>query len=389
MALIIGNAANNVLIGDTNIFDLTDDIFGLGGNDWIEGRLANDNLWGGDGNDSLFGGAGNDMLNGGAGNDLLDGGSGNDAMTGGAGNDVYRVDAAGDTVVEAAGGGIDRVESSISYGLGANVENLTLTGGAAINGTGNALNNVITGNNANNVLSGGAGHDALYGRGGNDVLWGGTGNDVLDGGDGDDWLYGQTDHDRMFGGNGNDYLDGGTGNDSLYGNAGHDRMYGGTGNDLLQGGTGSDSLHGGSGHDVLRAVDVGAGNDLAVDRFYFDTPLSAATNVDRIDNGHFTPFGAEAFDDEIMLENSIFTALRSTVGTNLGQLSAAHYFEGAGLTGGGVFNLVGIYNNTATGQLFYNPTFGVAGDSVLFATVNAAGVPGGSAVLSAEEFTLV
>jgi hypothetical protein len=50
---------------------------------------------------------------------------------------------------------------------------------------------------------------------------------------------------------------------------------------------------------------------------------------------------------------------------------------------------VGLYNNTTTGQLFYNPSFGTAGDSVLFAVVNVAGVAGGSAALSAEEFTLV
>ena len=62
-------------------------------------------------------------------------------MTGGDGNDIYEVDDAGDVVVEAAGAtsGTDRVDSSISFVLGANVENLTLTGGDAINGTGNAL----------------------------------------------------------------------------------------------------------------------------------------------------------------------------------------------------------------------------------------------------------
>lgn len=371
MALIIGNAANNHLIGDSNVFDLTDDIFGLDGDDWLEGRLANDALWGGNGNDRLDGGSGNDVLDGGNGNDLLIGGIGADTMRGGAGNDRYIVDNVGDSVVEAAGAGIDTVYSSISHALGANVENLTLTGGAAINGFGNALNNVIQGNNAANVLSGGAGHDSVYGLGGNDQVFGGSGND------------------RVDGGAGNDRVDGGSDNDVVLGGSGNDTLYGGLGNDVVQGGTGADAIHGGSGNDWLRAVDVGAGNDFAVDSFHFDAPLSAATNVDRIDRANFTAFGGEAVDDEIVLENSIFTSLRSTLGTNVGQLSATQYFEGAGLTGGGVFNLVGIYNNTTTGQLFYNPTFGVAGDSVLIATVNAAGVPGGSASLSAEEFTLV
>jgi hypothetical protein len=44
------------------------------------------------------------------------------------------------------------VRSSITWTLGANIENLVLTGTAAINGTGNSLANRITGNSAANVL---------------------------------------------------------------------------------------------------------------------------------------------------------------------------------------------------------------------------------------------
>ena len=91
---------------------------------------------------------------------MLSGGAGNDTMSGGAGNDTYVVDAAGDTVTEAASEGTDTVQAWISYTLGANVENLTLTGTGAINGTGNALDNTLIGNTGNNVLSGGAGNDA-------------------------------------------------------------------------------------------------------------------------------------------------------------------------------------------------------------------------------------
>ena len=78
-------------------------------------------------------------------------------MIGGIGNDTYVVDNAGDVVTENANEGTDTVQSAVTYTLGANVENLTLTGAAAINGTGNALDNVLTGNSANNVLTGGAG----------------------------------------------------------------------------------------------------------------------------------------------------------------------------------------------------------------------------------------
>ena len=81
-------------------------------------------------------------------------------------------------VTELANEGTDTVQSSITYTLGGEVENLTLTGTAAINGTGNALDNVLTGNSANNILTGGAGNDTLIGSAGADTLIGGTGNDT-------------------------------------------------------------------------------------------------------------------------------------------------------------------------------------------------------------------
>jgi Ca2+-binding RTX toxin-like protein len=54
--------------------------------------------------------------------------------------------------------------------LGDNLENLTLTGTTAINGTGNALDNTLTGNTGNNILDGNSGNDTLTGKAGNDTL---------------------------------------------------------------------------------------------------------------------------------------------------------------------------------------------------------------------------
>ncbi|MFM2275490.1 MAG: hypothetical protein RL211_1362, partial [Pseudomonadota bacterium] len=120
----------------------------------------------------------NNVLTGNAGNNVLTGGAGADTMAGGAGNDTYVVDNTADVVTEAASAGTDTVQASVSYTLGGNLENLTLTGTAAINGTGNTLNNVLTGNSAANTLTGGAGSDTLNGGAGADSLVGGAGNDT-------------------------------------------------------------------------------------------------------------------------------------------------------------------------------------------------------------------
>lgn len=291
------------------------DVFALtvNSNDQVlTGTAGNDVLTGGIGNDQLFGLAGSDTLTGGAGNDLLDGGAGTDTMQGGTGNDIYVVDATGDVVTENTNEGTDTVQSGVTYTLGANVENLTLTGAAAINGTGNALNNVLSGNSANNTLTGGAGNDRLDGGLGSDTMAGGTGDDTYvinqvgdvvsetagqgtdtvesnvtvtlgsnvenltltgtaningTGSSANNVLLGNSGNNTLDGGSGNDMADGGAGNDSLLGGSGDDQLFGGlgddtlnagSGNDLLNGGEGTDTLDGGSGDDQLFG---GAGND--------------------------------------------------------------------------------------------------------------------------------
>ncbi|MDJ0713429.1 MAG: calcium-binding protein [Prochloraceae cyanobacterium] len=246
----------------------------------VIGTTQNDRITGNNFNNSLVGSAGNDILNGGVGNDL---------MNGGIGNDTLYVNSFGDRVIEAAGGGIDTVASSINYTLGANLERLTLIGNAR-NGVGNFLNNIIRGNGFNNRLLGGGGNDQLIGGAGNDILNGGVGNDLMNGGIGNDTLYVNSFGDRVIEavGGGIDtvassinYTLGanlerltlignarnGVGNflnNIIRGNGFNNKLLGGGGNDQLIGGAGNDFLIGGFGRDVL----VGG---LGADRFVFNS----------------------------------------------------------------------------------------------------------------------
>ncbi|MEO6309029.1 MAG: calcium-binding protein, partial [Nitrospiraceae bacterium] len=192
---------------------------------------------------SAINGTGNSLDN------ILTGNSAANVLTGGAGNDTYVV-GAGDTVVENFNGGTDTVVSTATWTLGSNVENLTLTGTANLNGTGNVLNNVLVGTSGANTLDGGASNDIVHGGEGNDTLLGGSGDDTLLGGFGTDVLNAGSGHDVLNGGDGTDTLDGGAGDDQLLGGAGNDALTGGSGADQFTGGTGNDTLTGGSGNDL-------------------------------------------------------------------------------------------------------------------------------------------
>src|SRR5215510_13345389 len=223
---LFGSSYNDQLIGDGNDNALT----GLGGNDILKGGGGTDSLDGGGGSDTLIGGLGNDtadysdendgyiislsagratnrihpsiedrlsgienaigtayadqlignsnvnVLRGNAGSDYLDGYEDADTMYGGADNDTYVVDDPGDVVWENAGEGAqDFVEASVSYTLlaGSEIEMLFPVdhwSTAAINFTGNEINNTLAGNNGDNILDGGAGADVIWGYGGNDTF---------------------------------------------------------------------------------------------------------------------------------------------------------------------------------------------------------------------------
>lgn len=432
------NLENLTLIGSTNL-------------NGIGNTLANI-ITGNSGNNTLNGLVGNDTLYGGIGNDTMLGSDGNDKLYGGLGNDKYFV-TSGDSVIEYAGQGTDIVYSNFTYTLTANVENLTLTGSASINGFGNALANIITGNTANNTLQGFAGNDTLTGGAGIDSLWGGEGNDkfyittgdtvhenfnqgtdtvfssntytlgsnvenltltstaainglgnglnnYITGNTGNNFLYGFAGKDTLKGGTGNDRMIGGTGNDTYYyqnvgdvitelayqgvdtvvsslsyklgtnlenlsllgtayvgdgnalnnviaGNASNNLLRGFSGNDTLNGGAGSDYLYGGAGNDRLTG---GAGNDI----FVFDSALNAATNKDII-----TDFNSA--NDTIRLENSIFTRLAT------GTLLSSQFK--ATPTGAAIDANDYILYNTTTGALIYDANGSVAGGAVQFATL--------------------
>ncbi|CAH0134282.1 M10 family metallopeptidase [Pseudomonas brassicacearum] len=268
---------------------------------------------GNDLSNSLVGNASVNNLQGGAGNDFLDGGAGADTLSGGTGNDTYVVDNLKDVISETStlAGEIDTVRSSLSWSLGANLENLTLTGSANLNGNGNDLNNVLIGNTGNNVLSGGAGNDTLDGGSGIDTLVGGTGNDTyvvdnlsdvisettVQGSEIDTvrssvgWILGANLENLTL--TGTAFI--GIGNDLdnvLIGNAGRNVLDGGAGNDTLIGGLGSDSLTGGTGSDL----------------FIFNTPGELGTGFNRDSISDFSSLQGDKLDLS-KLDANLLTAL--------------------------------------------------------------------------------
>jgi len=268
---------------------------------------------------------------------ILNGLAGADTMSGANGNDTYIVDIAGDQAIEtSAVGGTDLVQSSVAFTLGANVENLTLTGAAAINGTGNTLANTINGNSGNNVLDGKAGADSMRGGDGDDnYIVDNVGDQAIESSaaGGSDRV--QSSVSFTLGSNVEDLkiigagAVNGTGNalaNTLVGNAAANQLNGLTGNDTLQGGGGADD-------------------------FLFTTALGT-TNIDRI-------LDMQVGVDDILLENAVFAALAP------GALPASAFRTGTAAADADDR----IIYDPATGALFYDADGTGGGAAIRFATL--------------------
>ncbi|KQT14485.1 hypothetical protein ASG40_19150 [Methylobacterium sp. Leaf399] len=318
--VLTGNAAGNALSGRGG----TDRLVGLGGADTLDGGDGSDtadysgsnaavvvDLTTGLGTggtaqgdrlvfiERLIGSAFGDRLTGNGDANVLTGGLGQDTMAGGAGIDWYYVDSSGDQVVETAGGGSDRVFTSVNHTLasGQEIERLDTTdeaGTGSINLSGNAFANTLVGNAGINILNGGLGADLLYGRGGNDVYYiDSSGDRVFEAvAGGSDRVLTSISHTLAAGqeierldttnesGTGSINLSGNAFANTLVGNAGVNIIDGGAGADLLYGRGGSDFYFVDNGNDrVFEAV--GGGSDKVLTSVSFT--LTAGQEIERLD----------------------------------------------------------------------------------------------------------
>jgi Ca2+-binding RTX toxin-like protein len=338
-------------------------------------------------------------VTGGSADDTLNG-QGNMLLAGGAGNDTYAV---GDSLIqlrEELGAGTDTVKSAVSWVLGANLENLTLTGTSAINGTGNGLANTLTGNAAANTLNGGAGADVMIGGLGNDIYYVDHASDVVSetsAAGGVDTVVSSV--SRTLGNyQENLTLTGsaaltGTGNDlanTLTGNAATNHLYGGAGNDFLNGGAGVDRMTGDDGSDIYyvdNAADVVVETNATASTGGSDTVysfLNAYTLGANVENGRVLATGIAG-----LTGNGLDNTLYAGVGNNVlnggtGVDTASYIYAASAITaslavttaqatgGSGADTLIAIenltgssYDDTLTGNAAANLLSGGAGNDTL------------------------
>jgi Ca2+-binding RTX toxin-like protein len=319
-AVLFGTAGDDILTG---LNGLTETIYGLDGNDVIDGGTGADTIDGGAGDDTLS----SDFIS--SGGSTYTGGTGNDTITGGQYNDSYHFNLGDgqDTITDLAGSSL--YSDKIYLGAGITITDVSLsqenhdllidvgTGGDQIRIKDWYVNNAnrveelhfddgtmwdvnflhqnsapIIGTASNDTLNGVAGeNDMMYGLGGNDVIDGGTGANTLDGGAGDDTLssdFNNSHGSTYTGGIGNDTITGGQYSDSYHFNLGDgqdtisevggqnshlDKIYLGAGITIADVSVNRDTL------DLV--IDVGTGGDqIRIKDWY-------ANNANRIEELHF------------------------------------------------------------------------------------------------------
>jgi Ca2+-binding RTX toxin-like protein len=337
------------------------------------------------GNNVLTGNSANNILNGGDGNDTLNGGAGVDTLIGGLGNDVYQVDSTTDVITENTGEGTDTIQSSVTFSLAAfpNIENLTLTGSSAINGTGNAANNILNGNTANNTLNGGDGNDTLNGNTGVDTLIGGLGNDIYqvdsttdviteNANEGTDTIQSSVTFSLAAFPNIENLTLTGSSVINGTGNAANNSLTGNTANNTLDGGDGNDSLNGGAGNDTLIG---GNGNDFA---YYYSSTGSVTVNLATgTASDGLGGTDTLSFIENIQGSNTASDNLTGNTGVNV-----LYGYGGADiLTGGGGNDLLYVGSDTVTDTVnyasgdgtdtVYNFVRGASGDILKFTGITA------------------
>ncbi|CAK0753662.1 serralysin [uncultured Gammaproteobacteria bacterium] len=366
---LIGGAGNDTLIGwagnDTYIIDNAGDVVteaANAGTDTVQASVSytlSDNVEAlvltGTGAINGTGNALANTLTGNGGDNTLDGGAGADTLIGGTGNDTYIIDNASDVVTEAANAGTDTVQASISCFLGTNLENLILAGASNIDGTGNALSNIIVGNSGVNMLDGGSGNDTLDGGAGADILIGGAGDDIYvvdNAGDvvveiangGADTVQSSVSFILTVDVENLTLTD--TGNISGTGNSLANILTGNSNDNTLDGGAGADTLIGGTGNDTLRG-----GSD--ADRFVFNTRMEGKDTI--------TDF--EVGTDKIMINSPNFGSVLPDPGASSQVLSSLNFVANASGSASNV-NQVFLFNTT-TCTLFFDADGSGSGSSAV------------------------
>lgn len=272
---VVDNAGDRVLEYNDEGFDLIRSSVSYG----LAGTHVEDLLLTGSRDIDATGNSLDNILEGNDGDNRLDGGTGEDFLEGGEGDDTYVIDDTRDRALEFNREGYDRVVSSVSFGLaGTYIEELTLTGSANLNATGNSLDNYLVGNAGRNTLVGGTGDDTFVVQTRGDLA-------VERSGQGFDTVRSSVDYD-LSGQYIERLIQTGDGDLDGFGNSLNNQLYGNEGDNRLSGEGGYDLIDGGGGQDRLR------GGELS-DRFVFDSLSDSTvsrsdlivdlTDADRID----------------------------------------------------------------------------------------------------------